>query len=140
MPTTLAHPLRGLRIGSMAAPVAHWAAITGSALVGAQRFSGSQSSRDFIMIVLIGQPIAWVVALVWGAPVIWWLQRRGWLARWTVVLAGAVGGTLVAVTLGLAHVGSLFQLRLSPAGGGALGALAGGACWWAGRAEGTTAR
>lgn len=84
------------------------------------------------MIAVIGLPVAYAATRVWGAQVLAALNRVGRLNITTLVLAGVVGGTLVAFELASARQGSMFRLRLPLPAGATLGALVAASCWWAG--------
>jgi len=118
----------------MVVPIAYW--LGGMALAWVRqdwRIDASHALRELLVIVGFGLPIAWAAALVWGAPVLYLLHRLGWLRAWSVVIAGALGGTLVAVGLAFVQQGSLFRVQMPLPAGAVLGALAGIACWWAGQ-------
>ncbi len=98
------HPIRGLLIGPMVVPAAYWIGVMAYALMGDSRLGWWKALRELAVIVAFGLPIAYAAALVWGAPILYALHRLGWLRAAPVIVAGAI-----------------------------LGALAGGACWWAGQ-------
>jgi hypothetical protein len=130
------HPVRGLLLGPLAVPIAYWLGGTALAWVRQDwRFDGSHALRELLAIVGFGLPIAWAAALVWGAPVLCLLHRLGRLRAWSVMIAGALGGTLVAAGLAFFQQGSLFRVQMPLLAGATLGALAGIACWWAGQAR-----
>jgi len=129
------HPVRGLLLGPVVVPIAYWLGGTAHAWARQDfRFDVSHALRELLLIVAFGLPIAWAAALVWGAPVLYLLHRLGWLRASNVAIAGALGGTLVAVGFAFDQQGSLFRVHMPVAAGAALGALAGVACWWAGQA------
>lgn len=128
------HPLRGLLIGPMIAPIAYWIGVMAYAWLGDSRLSWFQALRELMMIVAFGLPIAYVAVLVWGAPVLYALYRIGWLRAGPVIVAGALGGTIVAVGFALSqHGDSLIRVHMPLPGGTALGALVAGLTWWAGQ-------
>lgn len=129
------HPIRGLLIGPMIAPIAYWVGVMAYAWARDFRLSWFQALRELVMIAAFGLPIAYAAALVWGAPVLYALHRFGWLRAATVIVAGAVGGTIVAGLFALDQQGSLIRVHMPLAGGAVLGALAGGTCWWAGQGK-----
>ncbi len=129
------HPIRGLLIGPMIAPVAYWIGIMAYAWVRDLRLGWFQALRELVMIAAFGLPIAYAATLVWGAPVLYALHRFGWLRAATVILAGALGGTLVALWFAFAQQGTLIQVYMPLPGGAVLGALVAGTCWWAGQGK-----
>jgi hypothetical protein len=128
------HPLRGLLVGPVVAPFAYWIGITAYAWQH-DLLASSSVLRELSMIFAFGLPIAYVAAFVFGAPVLFVLRRLGWLRAWTVIASGAAGGAIVAALLALAQQGAMFQVRMSLPAGAAIGALAGAACWWAGKGK-----
>jgi hypothetical protein len=129
----LRRPVRGLLIGPVVAPIAYWVAMTADAMVHDVSFNLGHALREVLTICAFGIPIAYAVALVWGAPIIFVLRRLGALRASTVVVAGSLGGAMVAVWFALYQQGDLFRVRMPLPLGAVLGALAGGTCWWAGR-------
>lgn len=127
------HPIRGLLIGPMAAPMAYWIGVMAYAWIRDFRLSWFQALRELLIIAAFGLPIAYAAAFVWGAPVLYALHRLGWLRAATVILAGGLGGTIVAVWFAFQQQGTVFRVHMPLLGGAALGALAGGTCWWAGQ-------
>jgi hypothetical protein len=127
------HPIRGLLIGPLVVPIAYWIGLTVYAWASDFSISGFQALRELVPIVSFGLPIAYLAALVWGAPLLVGLRRLGWLRASTVIAVGALGGTIVALGLAFDQQGSLFRVRLPVPAGAVLGALAGAACWWAGQ-------
>jgi hypothetical protein len=85
------------------------------------------------MITAFGLPISYAATFVWGAPVLYALHRLGWLRAATVLVAGAIGGTIVALWLAFDQQGSFIRVRMPPSAGAVLGAMVGITCWWAGR-------
>ena len=81
------------------------------------------------MIAAFGVPIAFLAALVWGVPVLYVVGRVGLLRALTLVVAGSLGGTMVAAWLAFDEKTDLFRVNMPLAGGAALGALI-GATWW----------
>lgn len=94
-----------------------------------------QALRELVVIAAFGLPIAYAVALVWGAPVLYALHRFGWLGAATVIVAGAMGGTIVALWFAFEQQGTLFRVHMPLSAGAVLGGLAGAACWWAGQGK-----
>src|SRR5574341_1728756 len=129
------HPIRGLLVGPMVAPFAYWIGVMAHAWVRDFRLSWFQALRELVMIAAFGLPISYVVALVYGAPVLYALHRLGWLRAPTLIVAGAVGGTVVAVWFAFEQQGTLIRVHMPLLGGAALGALVGGTCWWAGKGK-----
>ena len=91
------HPIRGLLIGPLVAPIAYWIGAMAYAWIRGFRLNWYQSLRELTVIAAFGLPIAYAGALVWGAPVLYALHRLGWLRAATLIVAGALGGTIVAV-------------------------------------------
>ena len=89
------HPIRGLLIGPLVAPLAYWIGVMASAWIRDVRLDWFQALRELAVIAAFGLPIAYAVALVWGAPIVYALRRLGWLRAETLIVAGAVGGTIV---------------------------------------------
>lgn len=129
------HPIRGLLIGPMIAPLAYWIGVMAYAWIGDFRLSWLNALRELVVIVAFGLPIAYAAAFVWGAPVLYALHRFGWLRASTVIVAGAIGGTIVAMWFAFDQQGSLIRVHMPLPGGAVLGALVGGACWWAGQGK-----
>ena len=128
------HPLRGFLIGPLVVPLAYW--LGGMVYVGLRpdlRLDGAQALRELMLILAFGLPIAYLATLVWGVPALYLLRRLGWMRAWTVIVAGASAGTIVALWFAFNQQGSLFLVRMPVPAGAALGALAGAACWWAGQ-------
>lgn len=127
------HPIRGLLIGPMIAPLAYWIGVMAYAWLRDFRLSWFQALRELMMIAAFGLPIAYAAALILGAPVLYGLHRIGWLRAAPVIVAGALGGTIVAVGFALAqHGDSLIRVHMPLPGGAALGVLVAGTTWWAG--------
>lgn len=126
-------PIRGLLIGPMIVPIAYWIGVMAYAWIRDFRLDWFPALRELVVIVAFGLPIAYAAALVWGAPVLYALHRLGWLRATPVIVAGAVGGTIVAALIALDQQGSMIRIHMSLAGGAVLGALAGGTCWRAGQ-------
>lgn len=129
------HPIRGLLVGPMIAPIAYWVGVMAYAWVRDFRLGWFQALRELMVIAAFGLPIAYAAAFVWGAPVLYALHRFGWLRAATVVAAGAVGGTVVAMLFALDQQGSLIRVHMPWAGGAVLGSLVGGTCWWVGQGK-----
>ncbi len=129
------HPIRGLLIGPMIVPIAYWIGVMAYAWVRDFRLSWFQALRELLVIAAFGLPIAYAAALFWGVPVLYALYRFGWLRPATVIVGGALGGTIVAAWFALNQQGSLIRVRMPLAGGAGLGALAAGTCWWAGQGK-----
>jgi hypothetical protein len=129
------HPLRGLLIGPVVAPIAYWIGLMAYAWVFDLGLNWFEALRELVMIAAFGLPIAYAVALVWGAPVLYALHRLGWLRAATLIVAGALGGTIVAVWLAFDQQGSLIRVRMPLPVGAVLGALVAGTCWWAGQGK-----
>jgi hypothetical protein len=127
------HPIRGLLIGPVVAPIAYWMWAMVAAWVRDFRLSWFQALRELGVIAAFGLPIAYTAAFVLGAPVLYALHRLGWLRAATVIVAGAIGGTIVALWFAFEQQGTFFQAKMPLPGGAVLGALVGGTCWWAGQ-------
>ena len=129
------HTIRGLLIGPMITPLAYWIGVMAYALAGDSRLSWLKALRELLVVVAFGLPIAYAAALVWGAPILYALHRVGWLRASTVIGAGAIGGTIVAMLFAFGQQGSLIRVHMPLLAGAVLGALAGAACWWAGQGK-----
>jgi len=129
------HPIRGLLIGPLVAPIALW--IAGMVFAWQQdvRVSWTGLWRELLFVAAFGLPIAYGATLVWGAPVLFALRRLGWLRAWTLVTAGAVGGVLVGTWMAAEQQGAFFRVRMPVPTGAVVGALVAGACWWAGQGQ-----
>lgn len=125
------HPIRGLLIGPVIVPVVYWIGVVGYVWVRDGHLRLFQALRELMMIVVFGLPIAYTAALFWGAPILYALHRFGWLRASTVIVTGALGGTIVAVWFTLEQQGSIIRVPMPLWGGAILGALAGLTCWWA---------
>ncbi len=110
------HPVRGLLIGPLVAPIAYWIGVMIGGRLDQPRFDGFEALRELKVILAFGLPVAYAAALVWGAPVLYLLRRLGWLRLLPVVLAGAIGGIGVAALFALGQQGSLIQVRMPLAG------------------------
>ena len=119
-------------MGALAAPLGYWIGTMALAWTASLRISGAQAVRELAVIVSFGTPVACAAAFLWGAPALYLLHRVGWLRASTVMCTAALGGAIVAVWLEYLQQGALFPVRISIPAGAALGALAGGICWWAG--------
>ena len=130
------HPVRALLVGPVAVPLAYWLGILVYGLMSHFRFHWLQTLRELVVIFAFGLPIAYLAALVWGAPVVFLLGRLDRLQPLPLIVAGALGGTAVAAWFALIQPGgSIIQVHMSLAAGAALGAIAGIACWWAGQGK-----
>lgn len=129
------HPIRGLLICPLVAPLAYWLGVLGHAWSSDFRLDGVQALRELATITAFGLPIAYVATLVWGVPVLYALQRLGWLRAATLIAAGALGGTLVAALFAFDQQGALFRVMMPLPGGAAIGALVGGTCWRVGQGK-----
>ena len=119
----------------MVAPVAYWIGIMAYALSGESRFDWFHALRELGVICMFGLPVAYAVALVWGAPVLYALHRLGWMRGPVVVAAGAIGGTLVAAWIASSQQGSLIRIHMPLPAGAVLGALVAGTWWWVGQGK-----
>lgn len=129
------HPIRGLLVGPAVAPIAYWIGVMAYAWSSDLRLSWFQALRELAMIAAFGLPIAYAAAFVWGAPILYALHRLGWLRAETLIAAGALGGTIVAVWFAFDQQGSLIRVHMPLLGGAVLGGLVGGACWWVGQGK-----
>ena len=119
----------------MIAPIAYWIGVMAYAWVRDLGLSWFQALRELVMIAAFGLPIAYAAAFVWGAPVLYALHRLGWLRASTLIVAGALGGTIVAMGFAFDQQGTLIRVHMPLPGGAVLGALVGGTCWWAGQGK-----
>jgi hypothetical protein len=122
-------------IGPIAGPIAYWIGVMAYAWIRDFRVDLFQALRELMVIVAFGLPIAYAVTFVWGAPVLYALHRVGWLRTATVIVVGALGGTLFAMWFGFSQRGSFITVHMPLPGGAALGALVAGTCWWAGQGK-----
>lgn len=129
------HPIRGLLIGPMVAPIAYWIGVMAYAWGSDFRLDWFKALCELAMITTFGLPIAYAATFVWGAPMLYALHRIGWLRATTLIVVGAVGGTFVAVLFAFHQQGALIRVHMPLSGGAVLGALVGGACWWAGQGK-----
>jgi hypothetical protein len=97
------------------------------------RLDWFRALRELVIVAAFGLPIAYAAALVWGAPVLYGLHRLGWLRAATLIVAGALGGTIVGAWFAVVQQGILIRVRMPVLGATVLGALVGGTCWWAGQ-------
>ena len=132
---SMRHPIRGLLIGPLIAPIAYWTGTIANAWVRDFRLSSYQALREFLVITAFGLPVAYTAAFVWGAPVLYALHRFGWLRAATVIVAGAIGGTIVALWFAFDQQGSFIRVQMPLSGGAAIGALVAATCWWAGQGK-----
>jgi len=63
---SMRHPIRGLLIGPLVAPVAYWIGVIASAWIRDVRLGWFQALRELAVIAAFGLPIAYTAALVWG--------------------------------------------------------------------------
>lgn len=127
------HPLRGLLIGPLVAPVAYWIGVLLFARRDAPRLDWYPALRELGVIVAFGLPVAYAATFLLGAPMLYGLQRLKWLRGTSLVAAGAVGGLVVAAVFAAGQQGALFPVIMPLSAGAALGALVAAACGWAGR-------
>src|SRR5437763_16260882 len=113
---SMRHPIRGLLIGPMIAPIVYWTGAMANAWVRDFRVSWIQALRELMVITAFGLPIAYAAAFVWGAPVLYALHRFGWLRAATVIVAGAIGGTIVALWFAVGQQGSFIQVQMPRSG------------------------
>ena len=125
----LRHPLRALLIAPLIAPPAYWIGVTVAASIQGFHSSTSQALRELAVITAFGLPIAYLITLVWGAPVLYLLYRLGWLRATTVVAAGMAGGIIVALYFAAQQQTSLIRVRMPLSAVALIGSLGGGACW-----------
>jgi hypothetical protein len=133
------HPIRGLLIAPIVAPLAYWIGVMANAWVNDVRLDWFRALRELAMIAAFGLPIAYAATLVWGAPVLYALHRIGWLRAETLIVAGAIGGTVVALLIAYEQQGALLRMHMPLSGGAALGALVAGMCWWIGQGTAVSA-
>jgi len=127
------HPIRGLLIGPLVAPLGYWLGSLALAWADGRRPGGWQAGRELVVVAAFGLPIAYGATVLWGLPILYALRRLGRLRGWTVILTGAFGGALVSIWFACEQRAAFIQVRLSMPGAAVLGALAGGACWWLGQ-------
>lgn len=127
------HPIRGLLIGPLIAPVAYWIGVMAYGSIRNFRLDWFQALREFVVIVTFGLPIAYVATFIWGAPILYTLRHFGWLRPVTIIVAGALGGALFAIWFAAGQQGAFIRVHMPLAGGAALGALVAGTSWWAGQ-------
>ena len=106
-----------------------------SAWIRDVRLDWFQALRELAVIAAFGLPIAYAVALVWGAPIVYALRRLGWLRAETLIVAGAVGGTMLGAWFAINQQGSFIRVRMPVLEAAVLGALVGSTCWWAGQGK-----
>ena len=129
------HPIRGLLIGPLVAPLAYWIGVMASAWIRDVRLDWFQALRELAVVAAFGLPIAYAVALVWGAPIVYALRRLGWLRAETLIVAGAVGGTMLGAWFAINQQESFIRVRMPVLEAAVLGALVGSTCWWAGQGK-----
>ena len=127
------HPIRGLLIGPLVVPLGYWIGTMAYAWMSNFRLNWFQALRELLTVSVFGLPIAYAAALVWGAPVLYVLHRLGWLRPAPVIVAGALGGAIVALGFAWSQQGALIRVHMPVPAGALLGALAGAACWWGGK-------
>ncbi len=133
MTISLRHPIRGLLVGAAVVPFGYWLAMMADALAREVRFDLTRALRELMVITAFGAPLALAAVFMWGAPVVYVLRRLGILRAATVVVTGAAGGALVGLLFAKFQGGALFRVKMPLPLAVVLGALAGGACWLAGR-------
>lgn len=127
------HPLRGLLIGPLVAPVAYWIGVLLFVRRDAVRLDLYRVLRELLVICAFGLPVAYAAVLLLGAPMLYGLERLKWLRSTSLVAAGAVGGMVVAAVIAVGQQGAVFPVIMPLYAGAALGALVAGAVWWTGR-------
>lgn len=133
--SSMRHPIRGLLIGPLVAPIAYWIGGMAHAWIRDFRLDWFQALRELAMIAAFGLPIAYAATFLWGAPVLYGLDRLGWLRAATLIVAGAVGGTIVAAWFAVEQQGTVIRVHMPVLGAAVLGALVAGTCWWAGQGK-----
>jgi hypothetical protein len=111
------------------APGGYWVAMVLDALWKGASVDWGRALRELGVVMAFGLPIAGLVALAWGWPVLLVLRRVGLLRAWSVTAAGAAGGAIVSLAFAANPNDGLFEVRMPIALAMALGALAGGTCW-----------
>lgn len=76
-----------------------------------------------IAVAWVGVPLAYAAALIGGAPTYFLLRRFGAVTAWTLWVAGAVIGSLVALLIRPMLRGDLFSLDFPWWAGALLGAI-----------------
>lgn len=127
------HPLRGLLIGPLVAPVAYWIGVLLFARRGSSGLDWYGALRELTVILTFGLPVAYAAAFLLGAPMLYGLERLNWLRGTSLVAAGAIGGMVVAAVFASGQQGAMFPVIMPLSAGAVLGALVAGGCWWAGR-------
>ncbi|MBI2220275.1 MAG: hypothetical protein HYU53_03610 [Acidobacteria bacterium] len=133
MTGAMRHPIRGLLVGPLAAPIGYWAGVVVLAWTQDYRLGLFRALQELVTIAAFALPIAYAVTLAWGVPVLFALRSLGWLRAAPLIGAGAIGGTIVAMLIASYQRGSLIQIRMSLPAGAAIGALVAGTTWWAGQ-------
>lgn len=133
----MSHPVRALLISPLVVPLAYWIGTLVYAWLSDFRLNWIQALRELLTISVFGLPVAYAAALVWGAPVLYVLHRLGWLRAGPIIVAGALGGTIVALGFAWMQQNAVIRVHMPMSGGAALGALAGAVCWWAGKSRGS---
>jgi hypothetical protein len=130
----VARPLRGFLIGPCVAPLGYWLLVTTDAVQRGAAFSLGKVVQEGVVIGVVGMPLAYAVALIWGLPVVWFLRGVRLLRSSTVIAAGCVGGVALSLWLGDYQRSALFPVRLPAAWAAILGGLSAAAFLMAARA------
>ncbi len=127
-------PIRGLLLGPLVVPVGYWIGIMAYACIRGACADPNAALRELRVIFLFGLPVTYIAVLAWGAPAVFLFRSFGGLKNPVpLMVAGAVGGALLALLIEFLQQVGLFKVRLPLAAGAALGALAAASCWWQGQ-------
>ena len=115
--------VRAFLLAPLAAPAAYAAALLAITLSRAVFGSHAMGSVGDLLIAVawLGVPIAYAAMLAGGAPAYFLLRRLGVLSPWTLWLAGAVIGVVVACLIRPMLRGDLFSIPFPWWVGGLLG-------------------
>jgi hypothetical protein len=113
----MTHPIRGLLVGPLAAPLAFWIVSAAHArAIGSHTYE--HTLYDMAFVVAITLPWSYAISWTWGALVVFGLRA-----------AGAAFGAWVMKT----QSGDMFRIWLPWWAGAIVGASVAAACWLAGR-------
>jgi hypothetical protein len=128
----MTHPIRGLLVGPLAAPLAFWIVSAAHArAIGSHTYE--HTLYDMAFVVAITLPWSYAISWKWGALVVFGLRAAGRLRAAPVVLAGAAGGAAFGAWVMKTQSGDMFRIWLPWWAGAIVGASVAAACWLAGR-------